>query len=174
KERVRAAIKNSGHKFPSSRSTINLSPADTKKEGPAFDLPIALGVLAASEQISPQRLHEYALLGELSLDGKVKPIKGALSIALSMDKNRFKGLVLPTANAPEAAIADVIDVYPVDSLNQVLHFLSAPESIRPFKTDSSLLTDQPMTEGRILPISRVNTKSNAASRYAPRGRTIVC
>ncbi len=143
KERVRAAIKNSGHKFPSSRSTVNLSPADTKKEGPAFDLPIALGVLAASEQISPQRLNEYALLGELSLDGKVKPVKGALSIALSMDKNRFKGLVLPAANAPEAAIADVIDVYPADSLNQVLHFLSVPESIRPFKTDPSLLTDQP-------------------------------
>jgi magnesium chelatase family protein len=146
KERVRAAIKNSGHKFPISRSTINLSPADTKKEGPSFDLPIALGILASSEQISPQRLNEYAILGELSLDGKVKPVKGALSIALSMDKNRFKGLLLPSANAPEAAIADVMDVYPVDSLNQVIHFLSDPESIRPFKTDPSLLTSQPDDE----------------------------
>ncbi len=94
KERVRAAIKNSGYKFKARRITVNLSPADTKKEGPSFDLAIALGLLAASQQIDPCRLNDYAILGELSLDGHIKPVKGTLPIVLSIDKNRFKGLIL--------------------------------------------------------------------------------
>ena len=104
KERVRAAIKNSGHKFPISRNTINLSPADTKKEGPSFDLAIAMGILASSENISPVNLNEYAMLGELSLDGEIKPVSGVLPIALSMANSDFRGLIVPKANATGAAI----------------------------------------------------------------------
>jgi magnesium chelatase family protein len=142
KERVRAAIKNSGHKFPSGRNTINLSPADTKKEGPAFDLPIALGLLASSEQISAYRLNEYALLGELSLDGEIMPVSGALPIALSMAKSDFKGLIVPSANATEAAVSGTIPIFPVKNLNELIYFLQDPETRKPFQVDSSLLINQ--------------------------------
>lgn len=135
KERVRSAIKNSGHKFPVSRNTINLSPADTKKEGPAFDLPIALGVLASSGQIAPTRLNEYALLGELSLDGEVKAVSGVLPVALSMAGSPFQGLVVPSANAVEAAVAGTIPVYPVKTLNELVAFLQDPLSVKPFEAD---------------------------------------
>ncbi len=142
KERVRAAIKNSGHKFPISRNTINLSPADTKKEGPSFDLAIALGILASSESISPANLNEYAMLGELSLDGEIKPVSGILPISLSMVNSHFKGLIVPRANATEAAIANTIPVYPVKTLNELIHFLQDPQRVQPLKIDSSKLVIQ--------------------------------
>ncbi len=139
KERVRSAIKNSGHKYKLDRITINLSPADTRKEGPAFDLSIAIGILSATQEINFSNLNQYAMLGELSLDGKIRPINGSLSIALSMKKDSFKGLILPLENAVEAAMANGIDIYPAGSLNQVIQFLLDPTSIKPFQTNNSHL-----------------------------------
>jgi len=131
KERVRAAIRNSGYKYEARRITVNLSPADTKKEGPSFDLAIALGCLAASSQIDPGCLNDYAVLGELSLDGNIKPVRGTLPIALSMT-SRFKGLILPADNAVEASVASNTNIYPVKTLKEVVHILSAPEELRSF------------------------------------------
>ena len=135
RERVRSAIKNSGYKFAAQRITVNLAPADVKKEGPSFDLAISLGILAATKQIDPSFLKEYVILGELSLDGHIQPIKGALSIAMTIPKNRFEGLIVPCDNAAEAAIANNIAVFAVKTLNEVVHFISDPESIKPFKVD---------------------------------------
>ncbi len=137
KERVRSAIKNTGFKLPTRRITINLSPADTKKEGPSFDLAIALGVLAATEQINPQALGQYVYLGELSLDGRIQPINGALSVALNMPKDKFQGLILPDKNAQEAAIVDHTHIYPVKTLNDVVYFLDNSDSIKPVDVDTA-------------------------------------
>ena len=131
RERVRSAIKNSGYKFGPRRITINLSPADTKKEGPSFDLAIALGILAACEQIPGEGLEQYVLLGELSLNGDIKPVKGALAIALSMASRSFKGLIVPQENALEAAVVDHVPIYPVKNLHQVIYFLNDPGSLSP-------------------------------------------
>lgn len=121
--RVTAAIKNSGFKFPSRRITINLAPADIKKEGSAYDLPIALGILAASEQITSTVLDQFIILGELALDGTVRPIHGALVIALEGKKKGIRGILLPEENAREAAMVEGIDVYPVRSLREAADFL---------------------------------------------------
>lgn len=136
KERVRSAIRNNGYKFRSQRVTINLSPANITKEGPSFDLAIALGFLAATGQIESGHLQEYVILGELSLDGKILPINGGLPIALAVDQHKFKGLILPRANAAEAAVTDKVDVFPVQTIKDVIQFLSAPESIAPYRVDT--------------------------------------
>lgn len=140
RERVRAAIKNSGYKFGPKRITINLSPADTKKEGPSFDLAIALGILAANEQIPLHGLDRYVLLGELSLNGDIKPVKGALAIALSVSADHFHGLIVPQSNASEAAIAGRIPVYPVRDLRQVVYFLSNPDALSAVPRDKIALS----------------------------------
>jgi magnesium chelatase family protein len=131
RERVRSAIKNSGFKFPASKITVSLAPSDIKKEGPAFDLAIALGILAASNQISSDNLKKYAFLGELGLDGEVRPVRGSLPIAMSMAQQGFSCLVLPEDNATEAAMVGKIRVYAVKDLLQVVNFLSDPEAIEP-------------------------------------------
>src|SRR3990172_508996 len=102
KERVNAAIKNSGFRFPIKRITINLAPADIKKEGSAFDLPIAVGILAAMGLVSPESLEDYLILGELSLDGSLRPIRGALPISIIAKDTNKKGIILPQVNAKEA------------------------------------------------------------------------
>lgn len=132
KDRVRSAIKNSGYKYAKGRVTINLSPADIKKEGPAFDLPIALGLLAATEQIPLASLSKYIFLGELSLDGSVNPVKGILPIILSMLEKKPEGVIVPHHNALEASLAGGINIFPVRSLAQTIHFISTPESVTPF------------------------------------------
>jgi len=104
-DRVKAAIKNSGYDFPNRRLTVNLAPADTRKEGSTFDLPIALGLLAANKALKRDHLHDYLVLGELSLDGRVKGIKGGLPTALLARREKFAGVVLPRPNALEAAVA---------------------------------------------------------------------
>ncbi|MDP8211708.1 MAG: YifB family Mg chelatase-like AAA ATPase [Candidatus Zapsychrus exili] len=136
KDRFRAAVKNSGYKFLSKRTTINLSPADIKKEGPSFDLAICLGYLAASKQINGDGLKDFAILGEVSLDGRILPVSGALSAALSVRKSPFKGIIVPFDNAHEAAICESIKIYPVKTLNEVIFFLSNPDAINPFKDNS--------------------------------------
>ena len=139
KERVRSAIKNSGYLFDPQRITINLSPADIRKEGPSFDLAMALGILAATEQIDPSILSQYIILGELSLDGHIRKVQGALSIAMSISRDRCQGLILPAENAKEAAVTQNIPVFPVKTLNEVINFLHNPDAIVPIRLDNSSL-----------------------------------
>jgi len=147
KERVRAAIKNCGYPFEARRITVNLAPADIKKEGPSFDLAIALGILAATGQIDPALLARYAILGELSLDGKILPIKGCLSIAMGMSGDQFDGLIVPFDNARESAIANTIAIYPARNLLEVVAFLQDPQNSAPFKVDiDSLFKQQIMND----------------------------
>ena len=110
KDCVRSAIKNSGFEFPSARKiTVNLAPADIKKEGSAYDLPIALGILAAEGSLNKERLAEYALLGELSLDGRVKAVHGALPLAVMAREKQLQGLLVPAENAAEAAVVEGVE-----------------------------------------------------------------
>ncbi len=136
KERVTAAIKNSDFVFPSKRVTINLAPADVRKEGSAFDLPIAIGILAATGQIIRERVDDYVLLGELSLDGSLKPVPGVLPMAMSVRAgNGIKGILVPKENAREAAMAGTVPVYPVKTLKDAVHFLEDESSLRCFDVD---------------------------------------
>jgi magnesium chelatase family protein len=131
KDRVKSAIKNSGFEFPSHRITVNLAPADIKKEGSAFDLPIAIGILAASDLISSAALSSYLILGELSLNGEIKPIRGILPTALSVKENGFRGLIIPEANALEASVVEGIEIIPARTLGQVSEFLIGSSTIPP-------------------------------------------
>lgn len=136
KERVTSAIKNSDFVFPIKKVTINLAPADIKKEGSAFDLPIAVGILAATGQILRDRCDEFVMLGELSLDGTLRPVPGILPMAMNFKQcNGIKGIIVPKQNAKEAAIAGTIPVYPVSSLQEAVHFLEDESSVRPFCID---------------------------------------
>jgi magnesium chelatase family protein len=124
RDRVRAAVKNSGLSFPSKRITVNLAPAHFRKEGVAFDLPLALGILIATGQVRPGRAENYVFMGELSLDGSLRKIKGALPAALFVEKSGIKGLVLPDENAAEACAADGAEIIPVKSLHESVKFLN--------------------------------------------------
>ncbi|UCG62208.1 MAG: YifB family Mg chelatase-like AAA ATPase [Candidatus Zixiibacteriota bacterium] len=136
KERVTSAIKNSDFVFPSKRVTINLAPADIKKEGSAFDLPIAIGILAATGQILRDRYDEYVILGELSLDGTLRPIPGVLPMVMHFKANDgIKGIIVPRQNAKEAGIAGTLPVYPVGSLKEAVHFLEDESTIKKFVVD---------------------------------------
>lgn len=142
-QRVSAAIKNIGLHMPRGREiTVNLAPADIRKEGSAYDLPIAMGILAASKQVSDERMGQYVMMGELSLDGEVRPIKGALPIALEAKKQGFKGVIVPSANAREAAIVHGLDALGVDTLQQVVRFLDGSETIEPTVVDIHAEFDQ--------------------------------
>ncbi len=136
KERVTAAIKNSDFIFPAKKVTINLAPADIKKEGSAFDLPIAVGILAATGQILRDRCDEFVMVGELSLDGAVRPVPGVLPMTMNFRQcNGIHGIIVPKENAKEAAIAGTIPIYPVGSLKEAVHFLEDESSVRPFTVD---------------------------------------
>ncbi len=137
KDRVKSAIKNSGYLFPKHRVTVNLAPADLKKEGASFDLPIAVGILAAQSIVNANNLYNYSIIGELSLDGSVKPVNGALSAAHQAKQDGLKGLVLPRQNAREAAMIDSIDVIAVDNLWEVVEFLNETRPIEPTAIDAS-------------------------------------
>src|SRR5437868_7225886 len=123
KDRVITALSNSGFKFPMGRTTINLAPADVKKEGPSFDLPIAIGMLAASEQIETDQLDNFTILGELALTGAVRPVKGVLPIALRARAEGRAGILVPPENAPEAAVVAGLNVVPVSNLREATSFL---------------------------------------------------
>ena len=123
-ERVRSAIVNCGYKYPKTQSVVNLAPADVKKAGPAFDLPIALGMLLGTGVFMSEILADYVIVGELALDGRVRPVNGALSMAMTARASGFKGIIVPLDNAAEAAVVDGIEVYAVGSLAQAVGFLS--------------------------------------------------
>ncbi len=148
KERVLAAIKNAGYQWPRRRVTVNLAPADRRKEGSAFDLPIALGVLVASKQIKPVRLGDFALLGELSLNGSVRPVHGMLSMAASLHQQGVYGMIVPAQNAREAATADGPLVYGISTLNEAVDILEGDICQRPYELDIAGLfssnTDHPV------------------------------
>jgi len=146
KERVKASIKNSGYDFPSDRITVNLAPADVKKEGSAFDLPMAIGIIAATGLISSDSLRDCLILGELSLDGLIRPVKGALSIVVAAKELNMKGIFLPAENATEAAAVEGIDIYPVNVLSQVVEALAGISHIDPFHADPGELFKNPDNE----------------------------
>ena len=145
RERVRSAVKNSGFDFPLRRITVNLAPADIRKEGPSLDLPIAVGILAATQQIGiDEYLASSAFIGELSLDGLVRPVAGALPIADHLAKNgRIKRLFLPEANAAETAIVDDIEILPLHDLHQLTLHLAGEISVEPVHADAQALFNRP-------------------------------
>ncbi len=120
--RIAAALQNNGYKIPGKKITINMAPADLRKEGSAYDLTLAIGILAASNQIKSENIEKYIIMGELSLDGGLQPIKGALPIAIKAQEEGFTGFILPTANAKEAAIVGDLKVYGIDNIKQVIEF----------------------------------------------------
>jgi magnesium chelatase family protein len=138
KERVQSAIKNSDFIFPNKKVTINLAPADVKKEGSAFDLPMAIGILAATGQVLREDFSDLVMLGELSLDGTLKPVPGVLPMALRVKQAKTMGIIVPKENADEAAMAEV-RVYPVSSLRQTVEFLENGDSVRPHTIDINAL-----------------------------------
>jgi magnesium chelatase family protein len=133
KERVKSAIKNSGFDWPAERITISLAPSDVKKEGACFDLAIALGILSATQQINPERLTEYYILGELSLDGVLRPCRGILPISMAISKSKIKNIIVPFQNAKEAAIVSGVCVWPLKTLRETVEFLNHPEDVKSFK-----------------------------------------
>jgi len=136
RERVEAAIRNLGYDFPRGRITINMAPADVRKEGSAYDLTIAVGLLAASGQISPDRLESHLMMGELSLDGSLRPITGALPIAIEARKRGYEGFLLPEANAGEAGIVDKLNVLPIATLKDAVDYLNGKCAIAPANVDT--------------------------------------
>lgn len=134
-QRMISAINNNKFKWPGQRIVVNMAPADVRKEGSAYDLPIALGVLAASEQVSQDNLEEYIVMGELSLDGKINSIKGALPIAINARDSGFKGIILPTSNTAEAAVVEGIDVYGADHITEVIDFFNNENNLEKIEVD---------------------------------------
>lgn len=128
-QRIEAALRNNGYKIPGKKIVINMAPADIRKEGSAYDLTIAIGILAASEQINPATVGEYVIMGELSLDGGLQPIKGALPIAIEARKQGFKGFILPQQNAREAAIVSELEVYGAENILDVIRFFNGDASL---------------------------------------------
>lgn len=142
RERIRAAINNCGFFFPIHRVTVNLAPADVKKEGSSFDLPIAMGILGANGDLKREELNDTMIVGELSLDGRVRPVKGALPIAVAARSHGVKQLLVPEENAQEAAVVKGLDVYPVASLRRVVEIINNITPAEPLSIDTqSLLSD---------------------------------
>src|SRR5215831_19371891 len=140
KDRVRAAIKNSGCLFPYKRITVNPAPADLRKEGPAYDLPIAIGILLASGQINPdERLGDYLFLGELSLDGSVRHTNGILPMVALAREKRLKTVFVPAGDALEATLVEGVQVFPVETLAQLVSHMRGEQFIEPYQRDPHIL-----------------------------------
>ncbi|MDB9346066.1 YifB family Mg chelatase-like AAA ATPase [Nodularia spumigena CS-586/05] len=157
KERVKATLKNAGFAFPMRKIVINLTPADLRKEGPAFDLPISVGILAASEQVNPDLLGDFLFLGEVSLDGTLRPVAGVLPIAATAEKMGISGLVVPVDNAQEAAVVQGLNVYGCHHISDVVDLLNNPGKFKPVKLNekpetliatSSILADLQDVKGQ--------------------------
>lgn len=129
--RISAALKNNGYKLPGKKITINMAPADLRKEGSAYDVSIAIGILAASGQIKAEDISDYIIMGELSLDGTLQPIKGVLPIAIQAKEEGFKGIILPKQNTREAAIVQGLEVYGVENILEVIHFFNGTNVLSP-------------------------------------------
>ncbi|MDP5016960.1 MAG: YifB family Mg chelatase-like AAA ATPase, partial [Dolichospermum sp.] len=142
KERVKATLKNAGFAFPMRKIVINLTPADLRKEGPAFDLPISVGILAASEQVNADLLGDFLFLGEVSLDGSLRPVAGVLPIAATAKKMGITGLVVPIDNAQEAAVVEGLTVYGCKDIADVVDLLNNPKKYQPVKLNQTVETSQ--------------------------------
>lgn len=136
-QRIDAALKNNGFRIPGKNITINMAPADVRKEGSCYDLTLAIGILAASEQIKQDKVGDYVIMGELSLDGGLQPIKGVLPIALNARNEDIKGIILPEQNAQEAAIVSGLDVYGIKNIKEAIDFLNGDKEIEPLKIDAN-------------------------------------
>ena len=130
-ERIISALQVNGYKFPTSQIVINMAPADIRKEGSSYDLPLAIGILAAAKIVSEEKLSRYLIIGELSLDGSLQPIKGALSIAISAREQGFEGFILPRQNAREAAVVNHLNVYGVANIKEVIEFFNVERELKP-------------------------------------------
>lgn len=130
-ERIISALQVNGFKFPRQQIIINMSPADIKKEGSAYDLPLAIGIMASSEVVREEKLDQYLIMGELSLDGTILPIKGALPMAIKAREEKFKGIIFPKKNAREAAVVNGLDVYGVDNICEVIDFFNGNKDLEP-------------------------------------------
>ncbi|MDR3405939.1 MAG: magnesium chelatase domain-containing protein [Chthoniobacter sp.] len=135
KDRVTTAIQNSGYRWPRGRTTINLAPADVKKEGPSFDLPIALGMIAVGAEVELLNVEEFCFVGELALTGQVRPVKGVLPVALEARRAGRRAIVVPMENAREAAMVDGIEVYGVHNLREAFEFLTGEKTLAPIRED---------------------------------------
>lgn len=135
-QRIDAALKNNGYRIPGKSIVINMAPADIRKEGSAYDLTIAVGILAASGQIISDKVSDYIIMGELSLDGGLQPIKGVLPIAIKANEEKFKGIILPKQNAQEAAIVSGLDVYGVENITEVIEFFNDTRELQPLVIDT--------------------------------------
>ena len=135
-DRIKAALFNSGFNYPTADITVNMAPADIKKEGSGYDLPLAIGIMAANEKLTTDHLHEYMLVGELGLDGHLQPIRGALPIAIKARADKFRGLIVPKQNIREAAVVNNLDVYGMDSLFDVVSFLNGTQQFEPTRIDT--------------------------------------
>ncbi len=134
-QRIDVALSTNGYKLPGKKIVVNMAPADIRKEGSAYDLPLAIGILASDERISPHLLEDYMIMGELALDGQLRPIRGALPMAINAKQEGFRGIILPSANAREAAVVKELEVYGMDNLQQVIDFLEQRGEFVPVKVD---------------------------------------
>ena len=132
-ERITSALQESGYRFPRNQILVNMAPADIRKEGAAYDLPLAIGVLAGAEKIKPDKVGKYMMMGELSLDGTLKPVRGILPIAIKAKEAGFIGIVLPKENAPEASVVEGLDVYGMENVKQVIQFFNDEEQFEPVR-----------------------------------------
>ena len=130
-ERIISALQVNGYKFPTRQIVVNMAPADIRKEGSSYDLPLAIGILASAEEVRSEKLSDYLIIGELSLDGSLQPIKGALPIAISARAQGFKGFILPKQNAKEAAVVNNLHVYGVENIKEVIEFFNGERELEP-------------------------------------------
>ncbi|QTA91671.1 YifB family Mg chelatase-like AAA ATPase [Desulfonema magnum] len=149
KERVRSAVNNSGYMFPDDRITVNLAPANVKKEGTGFDLPMALGILGATRLISQELISKYLILGELSLDGRIKPVNGSLPMAIAAKEAGYSGILVPYDNGREASVVEGISVLPVTTLSQVIDFFRGFTKIEPQQTDISAIFENNVQDDEV-------------------------
>ena len=171
RERVRSAIKTNGMKFPVSRLTVNLAPADTRKAGTLYDLPVLLGILCATGR-SASRRPRRRFFGEVSLAGDIRPVTGALTMALAAEQIGLRELFVPAGNAAEAAFADRVTVYPVENIAQLVHHLRGDKRIAPMAPPQ--LSRPRRVSRSILPRSRRRRTSSARSRWPPPAGTTSC
>jgi magnesium chelatase family protein len=174
-ERIISALQVNGYKFPRSRIIINMAPADIKKEGSAYDLPLAIGIMAAAGDINATLLDKYMLMGELSLDGSLQPVKGALPIAIKAREEGFKGFILPKQNVYEAAVVDKLDILGVENIKEVIEFFSGKNELQPtiVNTREEFFTHQQQFESDFSDVRGQDSVKRALEVAAAGGHNII-